>query len=335
MIHPAENSTSDTAACMAMIKELSKEFQSKIKELQENTKKIIKDREDKEHKRMTKLLEVVSDQLNRNLPTMLSSVLQTEIKNGLLHVVEKSISTKLEYKLNDISQACVNSVKNTIEGKMAQQHIYNSIKKNIVSTIVPVIENGMNEIRLQMLEKAAHITLNTDTKPKQCIVDNIDSKDEALDNLDTFVDSLKNEFDYDGIETFYETVTHLLETNIIECFSYVLNSGDPDTFLFFIDQLPLDAEMNLSNALLISFIYHLVNVTELGKPQEYRTNRIKYILLLNNALLHIDQSRLTPEEQTSLRQVVSQLTANRLAFGQTPEEQETLSILQKMSLIDT
>ncbi|OAG31810.1 hypothetical protein NEDG_00285 [Nematocida displodere] len=329
-IEAAKEPTPNTGQCICKehLEEVVEQVQRHIQAMHERTEEIIREREEKEKQRMDRLLAMVSEQLNKNVAALFEGIIQREIRTHVVQRIDKAINAKIDQKMQELSNICTATITASVEGRCMQQTLQRTLKPLIIDGIVPVVENGMTEIRLQVLERLRDMPVATTRLEDEEVT--LESKDETLDDL---VDVLRNEAGYNDeiyTEGPYEAVMHLLETNIVECFSYVIESSDPDTFMFFLEKMPLDAEMDLSNTLLISFISQLVSVTGIGWRRETIPERMKYTLLLNNALSHIERKTLTREDAFKLDQILSQLSEDYTVFGAAPEEKETLSILGRI-----
>ncbi|KAI5191443.1 hypothetical protein NEMIN01_1519 [Nematocida minor] len=301
--------------------EVSQNVATQFSVLYGKLEEMIKEREEKEQIRMDRLLKTVSEQLNKNVAVLFESIIQREVRVHLLQKIEKILAFKIDQKMHEIANMCNSTIMSSIEGKALNQAINRSLKSAVVEGIVPIIENGMNEIRLQVIGKMQAIPMGMERLDD----DLSESKDETLDHI---ADTLK---DYNHIEEDpTEMIIHLLETDIAECFSYVLESNDPEAFLFLLDKLPPDAEIDLENDLLVMFIQQMVSFV--GKRWKKETMRKKYTIFLGNALSHLQKGRLQFEDAEKIKQSLSELFKACPAFGNTQDEKWMLDLIQNMEL---
>jgi len=300
-------------------------IEMRIARFSDTLEQIFEEREEKERKRTEKLLEAVTEQLNRTVTGVLEGIIQKEVRTQLVQRLEKTLSAKIDQKLQELSNICAVSLSASIESKSLQHTISRAVKIGVIDAVIPSVENGMNEIRLQVLERIKKLPVHVEKS--ECEEISTESKEETLDN---FADTLRNEENnaHEYFEDQKETVMHLLETNILECFSYAVGSEDPDLFSFFLEKIPLDAEIDLSNSLLVSFIYQLVGTLLRSGPktQSYKT---KNILLLNNSLNKIRRCKIDQKDTLLLHRCIEAIQSTP-QWGYTPEEKETLYLIEKI-----
>ncbi|KAI5185611.1 hypothetical protein NEHOM01_0937 [Nematocida homosporus] len=330
MSHSVDPLENQCTTCEEGLKRLSSQFETAVLKMYERTEELIKDRELAERQRLERLLETVSEQLNKNVAVLFESIIQREIRTHVSQKIEKAVHSRIDQRMHELSYACVQAVSNALESKSIQTAINRTLKSGVVDALLPTVENGLNEMRLQVLEHVKGISLPLEKEVEQEEYPSVDSRDETLDQ---FVDSLRLEGHSNSYqEDPFRTVTHLLETNILEGFSYAVNAGDPDIFMFFLEKMPLDAEMDLSNGLLVSFIDQLVAATGLGWRREPVPQRLKYALLLNNALSHIQKKSLGPADTLVLQKSLALLLGPHSDYGASPEEQETLQLIDSLKI---
>ncbi|KAI5170695.1 hypothetical protein NEFER03_0154 [Nematocida sp. LUAm3] len=315
--------------CTSGFKEMSQEFQRYAQEIEQKTEELLNKKETEEKRRLEILLQTISEHLNKNVASLFESVIQREIRTHLSQRIEKVIQSKIDQKLNELSGNCMQAIAMTFENKGLQHVIGRSIKAGVMEGITNTVENGMNEIRLQVLDQMKSLSFSADHSMHHDDALSVDTKDDTLTNI---VDSIRDDEFIKYADSPCEIISHLLETNILECFSYAVNAGDPDVFLFFIEKMPIDAEMDLPNDILISFIIQLVSVGKFEWKKDTSSKRIKHVLLLNNALAHIDSSSIRQQDFEILQKHIAPLRTRIEHFGCAPEEQETLSIMQRLGI---
>lgn len=313
--------------CQRAVQEALEKMEARVSEMHANTAKLLKDREEKERKWSEQLQETVSEQIGKSLAGICEGVVQKELRGHVLSKLEKTLSMRLEQKLGELANVYAATVAASLENKSLHGTLTKALKTGIVDAVIPVIENGMTELRLQMMEQIGQIMESLarldDENPS------LDSKDETLDHI---TNSLKNLHYSENtlLEDSHEMVMHLLETNILECFTYVVHSSNPDTLLFLLSQLPVDAEVNLPNNVLISFIEQLISIiTTIDK--QHTPDRLKHILLLNNALSQVQTQTFAKEEYLQLEKSFG-LLRNDPEFGHAPEDVETFTIMRRIQL---
>lgn len=321
MIHSEEKLNTNISTEKESGQEASKDMYGQFAALYERIELMIKEREEKEQKRMDRLLKTVSEQLNKNVTVLFENIIQREVRGHLSQKIEKVLSVRIDQKMNEIMQGCAGAIMSSIEGKTLNNSINKSLKTAVVESIVPIIENGMNEIRLQVVDRIGSIPINVER-----IEDDLsESKDDTLEYI---VDTLKecNPIEEDPAEM----IMHLLETDIEECFLYVLGSNDQESFRFLLDKLPPDAEIDLNKDLLVLFIQQIVSYV--GSKWKDSSLRNKYTLLLGNALSHIQKDQLSHEDIEKIKNSVSTLFKVWPSFGDTQDEKWVLNIIQSMGI---
>ncbi|KAI5147086.1 hypothetical protein NEAUS04_0251 [Nematocida ausubeli] len=283
---------------------------------------MIKEREEKEQIRMKQLLGAISEQLNKNVAALFENIIQKEVRGPLCQKIEKVLTSRVDQKMNEVSNHCSNAVVTSIEGKALNQTVSKTLKNAVIEGIVPVIENGMNEIRLQILDRMKAMPLYVEKLEE----DISDSKDDTFDRM---VDTL-NDFTEHIEEHPTDIITRLLETNIAECFSYVIGSNDPEMFLFLLDKLPPDAEIDLDNSLLVQFVQQMIMFIGTGWKQARL--RAQYTAFLSNALSHIKRNSLKENELQTLQDSILHLLRGCPSFGSTSGERYMLDLIQEMGL---
>ncbi|KAH9385547.1 uncharacterized protein NEMAJ01_0443 [Nematocida major] len=321
MIHSEEQLDAKVSASEQMAVKIAQEISMQFAGLHTKLEGMLNEREEKEQKRMDRLLVTVSEQLNRNVAALFETIIQREVRGPLQQKIEKALGTKIDQKMGNIPNVCTSAIQSSIEGKALQNFIGRTLKSAIVEGIVPVIENGMNEIRLQVLDRIKTMPISMESVDDAAS----ESKDETLDRI---ADALH---EYNHIEEGpFDIITHLLETDIEECFAYVIESNDPEAFMFLLNKLPPDAEINLNNRMLMLFIQQIVSFVGSGwKTEPYRS---KYTSLLENALSHIKKERLSGGDINTLRNTMLQLLTGCPDFGETKSEQFILDIMHTMGL---
>ncbi|KAL0266012.1 UNVERIFIED_CONTAM: hypothetical protein PYX00_011729 [Menopon gallinae] len=101
-----------------------------------------KEREHREKRRMEMVLEKVSEQLNKNLKMILEAVLKKEMR-PIIERLETEFVTQMERKLQSKIDSSFKNQENVFVG---------CAKKVLVQNIVPVIEAGFEEIKLQIFD---------------------------------------------------------------------------------------------------------------------------------------------------------------------------------------
>lgn len=101
-----------------------------------------KEREHKEKRRMEMMLEKVSEQLNKNLRIILEAVMKKEIR-PIVERLENEFIAQMERRLQSKIDTSFKNQENVFVG---------CAKKVLVQNIVPVIEAGFEEIKLQIFE---------------------------------------------------------------------------------------------------------------------------------------------------------------------------------------
>jgi len=324
MLHAEE--INKTCRCTEGLKSAVETIQTSIKNLQKRGEQLATEREEKERKKAEKMLESVAEHIGKNISMQIESMVQKEIRTCIAQKIEKVLTAKLEQKLQEVANACTAAIASAAESKALHSAVMRMIKTGIVDAVVPVIENGMNEIRIQVLEQAQKLPLHIER-----IEDEYASQESKEETLDNIVSQLRNE-DYaedECKEDACQRVMHLLETNIVECFAYVLDAEDASTFMFFLEKIPLDAEMDIPSTLLISFVYQLVPII-VNNDADNAQLRLKHILLLNVALSQVQKCRIDKKDAEILHKSVSQLY-NNIHFGDTLEEKETLVLIDRIS----
>ncbi|OAG30696.1 hypothetical protein NEIG_00208 [Nematocida sp. ERTm5] len=293
-----------------------------LDKLYERIENMVREREEKEQKRMNQLLVAISEQLNKNVVALFEGVIQKEIRGPLTQKIEKIVNSRIDYKIKEMSNVCSTALVSAVEGKALAQTISKTIKAGIVEGIVPVVENGMNEIRLQILDRMKAMPM--------CVEKFEDDLSESKDDtFDIMVDTLKDCDDH--IEEHpKDVIIHLLETDIAECFTYVIGSKDPEIFLFLLNKLPPDAEIDMPNGLLVQFIQQMILFIGAGWRQA--SLRSRYTIFLSNALSHIQRDKLTEEDLNILRDSILNLLKGCPAFGGSPNERHMLGLMQEMGL---
>lgn len=318
-------------ACIDGLKSIESYLNTQMHNMYTKIDTIIREREKNERKRMEKLLETVSEQLNRNVASLFENIIQREIRTHILPKIEKGLGTRIDQRIHDLSSFCMQAISSSLESKSMQQSLSRALKQGVLEAVVPSIENGMCEIRLQVLEKIKGGIPVLAEKIEQEEEVEAESQEETLDNIG---DSLRIEESGMAKNDLYDMVLHLLEVNVMECFFYVLNSGDPDAFLFLLDRISLDAEMDLPAEILVSFVYQLISVTGLGTQRCHPSERkVKYTLLLSKALARIQQASLQEKEIQLLKKAFNYMQKNmhRKFFGNTTEEQAVLSLIESIT----
>lgn len=321
MIHTEEKLNTNVTTEKGTAKDIEKGMYGQFSALYEKIEVMVKEREEKEQKRMDRLLKTVSDQLNKNVTVLFENIIQREVRGHLVQKIEKLLSVKIDQKMNEIAQGCTNTITAAVEGKSLNNSITKALKMAVIEGIVPVIENGMNEIRLQVVEKMGSIPISTERIEE----DLSESKDDTLEYI---VDTLKecNPIEEDPSEM----IMHLLETDIAECFLYVLGSNDQDSFRFLLDKLPPDAEIDLNKDLLVLFIQQIISYG--GNRWKDDSVRNKYTLLLGNALSHIHKNQLLYEDIEKIKNSIFMLFKVYPSFGNTRNEKWVLNIIQNMGI---
>ncbi|KAI5191813.1 hypothetical protein NECID01_1658 [Nematocida sp. AWRm77] len=333
MSYTARDTKEEECKCSEAIRAAMDKMQHHITEMQMKTEKTIKEFEEKERKRTEKLGEIVVEHMKKTLAGVCESMLQKELRGPILQKLEKTLGTRIEQKLTELTNSHTASIAGIAENKALHNTLTKALKSGIVEPIVPIFENGINELRLQVLEQVEQIVLVAKGEAQA-----LDTEDNSMDSEDgtlgQIADSLKSLVCSENIayeDHPHETIIHLLETNIRECFVYVVNYNNPDVLLFLLDHLPVDAEVDIPSSVLVSFINQLVSIiTSIDK--KHTANRLKHILLLNNALSQVQINNLDVEEKDMLNSSLSFLRLDS-EFGQAPEEKETFTIMERIHFL--
>ncbi|MDN5249541.1 MAG: hypothetical protein QWI73_05585 [Alphaproteobacteria bacterium] len=335
-----ENTGSKDCGCPGKLEVAMKRLEDQLKQTTKRTEEILRLREEREEQITLRLVEAVTEHLNKNLASLLEGTInsllegaigpllegaiQRDIKSQLIPRLEKAITQKIDQKTGEI------------QGQTSV--LAKTLRSSVIDHLVPILENGMTEIRIQMLEQMKESLIETPKIPEEKEDPSTECSREREEALDNLADVLKKEStslefaaSNMSLETDpYDTIAHLLETNIKECFNYVINSGDPDVFLFLLEHIPLDAEMDIPSPLLVSFAVQLITVTEMGKRYVSPQERIRHVLLLNNTLGHLERNKLPAALLRKLEEGSRPLIQNPVLFGITQEEKETIQVLSRL-----
>ncbi|EPR78096.1 hypothetical protein SLOPH_2278 [Spraguea lophii 42_110] len=138
----------------------------------------IKKREDKEKNRQNMLLDKLSEQLNKNFDRLLQKIMKTQ--KDEMERIKKNQET-LEKKLKNMEKNIIDVIKkNEMPNK---KEILKSIGNIFTQSVVPAIENSMNEITKQLVD--------TDSRDKKIIT--------ALENgkMSEAISLIETDEDYD------------------------------------------------------------------------------------------------------------------------------------------
>jgi hypothetical protein len=273
---------------------------------------ILAEREAKENLRMEQLLSLVSSQLNKNLSALLEAAIQKELKSQVFQRIGKAMTSKIDARLgemlNGISATNSASLAKFLESKGMQEKLSESVKENVARTLVPVVEDGINEMRLQFMDYVkTEGTLQKVEEIREMLrgFSGMARSEEGDDfTLTDLADALRMD---EGSEEEplrkKEEIEELLETNVYKCFEVVLDSACPDLFSHFLEILsPLHLQ-GLPNNVLISFIQQLVTING-GKWSEDKQAVSKSLSLLYKSLMYVNGGSLTEQEAGCFKRII-------------------------------
>src|SRR5699024_5753116 len=143
----------DCHTCIDGLKYIENHLNAHMHKMNEKIDLVIKEREKTERKRMERLLETDSEHINKNITQLFESIIQKEIRTNRRPQIEKGLEIKIGQKIQEIPSLCMQTISSVLEGKPMQQTLSKALKQKVFDAVVPVIENGMCEIRLQILER--------------------------------------------------------------------------------------------------------------------------------------------------------------------------------------
>lgn len=167
-----------------------------------------REREQKDKKMMETILEKVSEQLNKNLRIILESIVKKEIRS-FLERFEGEIVGQIEKKL------C-----SRIDSSMKSQEssFVSCAKKVLIHSVVPVIEAGFEEIKLQILEDLRQKSVGSELADDLDLLKGQKNDDTKLFNLIQRNEIIKGiELVLDSNEEVFETFLNTFEYKFLKC----------------------------------------------------------------------------------------------------------------------
>lgn len=182
-------------------------FKKIVEVLEENKR----ESEIREKKRFEALIEKICEQLNKNLTLIIGETLKNEL-NPIAEKFEKIITRALEKK-----------IQSKVDSSFKSQEVAtnSAIKKMFLSNVVPIVEAGINEMKLQLMadwkSKVDFVEPPKQSKPVECKTTklfNLIQRNEIQKGIELVLDS--NEAIFDAlVESFKPELLNFVEPSTV------------------------------------------------------------------------------------------------------------------------
>lgn len=311
----------DNTELSALLEKSTAEIKTYICGLTQKLDKILVNKEAKEKQRLDMLLDMISAQLSINTARLFEAVILKELRGPLFAKIEKLLVPRVESKLCEITESVAglggSIAQRLFEQRQTQQVIESSIRSGVVEALVPSVERGINEMRLQILDHFKTVNFAEKLEQIKEAVERLGEPGHSEEELENFtLTDLADALRTDGEEMEYEEeehekketrkgkkeeLRHLLKEDPVASFIYVLDSTSPSllrAFLEVLEEIPVDPP--LPNKVLIAFVYQVITITG-SEWKESTPLAHKSLGLLAHALAQLHCGLFTPTEEKELK----------------------------------